>query len=297
MDIYKHHSYAGCIGEGFSFLAKQLFLVTRVMMPYFLVLSLFLVIGTALNTKINVAVLANQELEGMDVALSIASMILVGLTYFLANGRMFLLFRRLAGVEQSSREGENTRKAWVVSLQRSVQLAVRSLPYTVWLFLAFVGFSDLLDYYISFVASLSKGYAIATVIATLLIIIAAVVFLTPLVYTYYCRMMDCDKAGGFKLAYRKGFSNKGKIFTVTLLSLFVVAVASVILLLPGIVSINAYFSSVEGQVNFGDTVLIPASGYVAMIVCSTVSLSFTCLLSMIMHTALLYLHGDIFTKQ
>lgn len=300
--LYKYHSYAACIGEGYKFLAKHLWLCVKVMMPWYVVTSLFTILSLAITVKINVAVMAEMPCEMYELGIDIAFFVMAWLTYMLGTGRMFLMFRRLAGREQlqddavmAAEEGTQTKKesAWKLTQRRTVQLAWKGAPYLACLMALNVAYAFLSDYYLQLLESVELSYKVLIVIVTLFVFLAALVSVVPLFYCYYCRMMQYNENIPFVVAYKKGFSHKGKIFGVLMLSAFLLLLQSVLLLLPGFVSTQAYFGSIEGTVNFGDEILIPVSGYVFMLIASTVALSFAHLLAMSFHATMLYLYGDV----
>ena len=91
------------------------------------------------------------------------------------------------------------------------------------------------------------------------------------------------------------FRHLGKVVGTTLLSLFVWVVISAVVYLPYVVLIYAYFSSVEGRINFGDMALIPTSGYVIMIVVCTVCYTIINTLSVGFYASLMFLYGSVKT--
>lgn len=316
ISLYSNHSYAACIGEGFRFLAKHLLLVSKVMLPYYTVYSLLMVLSSAANIRVNVGTIAGDEITPQMVITAILLFVVAYVAHLIATGRLFLMLRRLTGAEISTPEEmakevtATKTAAWKTTIRRTLQLAYRSLPYSIWgLPVAYFG-SAAAEAAMKRIMGLSQTYMIATLIAIAVFFIVAVVFAIPFIYTYYCRMMQPSyidttteegrrqkEAFGLKAAYRKAFRHKGKILGVTMLAMFLFAVASMVLLLPGFVSTEAYLSSVEGRVNFGDSVLIPTYGYVFMVVVSTVSYTLANILSVSVVASLMYLHGDIYSKE
>lgn len=274
-------------------------MITKVMAPYYTVTALFMALSMAINTKLNVAMLAKFDVDESEVTFSIVVFLLAWATYVIANARMFLLFRRLTGIEEAT---STIKRVW--------QLALTSLPYLT-LVLVYTAISLAMDIVVEDprIQQFMAEHPITVAIIAVVMMVLLAIFLTPIIYTYYCRMMrplrfDNTEEGKkhklaftFRKAYAKGLRHVAKILGVTALMAFIIFVMSVIPLLPGILSTEAYFSQVEGQVNFGDTNTIPTSAYVMMIIVSTVSLSIMHILAVAFHATLLYLHGDIYSKE
>ncbi len=316
-DIYSEHSYAACISEGFKFLAKHLALICKVMLPYIAVQSLFRVLSYAINTKINtesaVALLTGKpiELTAFDITLPIMLILCILACSVISSARLVLLYRRIFGIE-SSEDDANSNKAkaaaWKLTINRTLQLAWPVFPYmilpTLLSMLGLIQFGELGLW----VASLSTSWQVFLAIITLGLVIALIIFLAPLVHCYFCAVMrptdiPDDTEGkalfqeySFRNAYKAGLRSSGKIIGVTLLGVFIISIASIVPFLPGIISLKAYLSGVEGNLVFGDTTIIPASGYFFMIFFSTIAFAFVELLSITVITATLYLHGDIFSR-
>lgn len=201
-DLYTYRSYARCVSEGYKFLAKNLWMVCKVMMPYFFMFSLLCVLSNAVNTHTNVAYLAGLQIFLEEVIVAVVLVLLCIVAYVVAMMRLYSMFKRVCGIQ-----GKRTIK-W----------------------------------------------------------------------------------GGVAKAIFRHF---GKVMGTTLLSLFVLLVLSAVVYLPYVVSIYAYFSSVEGQVNFGDTALIPTSGYVMMIAVCTLCYTIINILSVGFYASLMFLYGSI----
>lgn len=201
-DLYTYRSYAGCVSEGYRFLAGNLWMVCKVMVPYFLVLSLLCVLSNAVNTHANVAILAGEEIDVTEVIAAVVLAVLCLTAYVVAMVRLYRMFKGVCGIK-----GKRTIR-W--------------------------------------------GGVMKTI-----------------------------------------FLHLGKVVGTTLLSLFVCFVLSMVVYLPYVVSTYAYFSSVEGKVNFGDTALIPISGYVMMVVACTVCYTIINILSVGFYASLMFLYGSV----
>lgn len=309
MELFKEHSFSRCIGEGFNFLAKHLFLVSKVMLPYYTISSLVLVMYMAMHTKLSVQQQVYGEVQLDDYLWAVALFILLAIISLFANGRLILLFRRMCGIDQSP-EGLTKMQLLRHTICKTSWLAWRSVPYLAFYYvLAFPGL-PVIQTIAGLFASLSKGYAILVGTIAVMVILACIVADAPLLYSYFCRMMrpyhiDTTTPEGrllaesysLKASYQKGSRRKGKILGVALMATFIVTLASTVLLLPGIISIEAYFSSVEGNVNFHDNVTIPTGGYVLMILVGTMALALSNIISIIAQVALLCLFGDIYSAE
>lgn len=310
ISLFARHSFASCVSKGYSFLVKQLPLVSRVMLPYYTVASLFATLFLAYNTKVNVMVTVNGSASLEDVLVTMALYTLAWVASLLALGRLFLMFRRLSAMEMAQNKdlsNDNAKREKSKTFRRTVQLAVRSLPYTVWPFLIGMPGFPIIDPFTKYCSGLTVGYQALVAVGCLLAFIVMAVFCTPLIYTFYCRMMkprgvvaendDTVRRLSFKNAYKKTFRCKWKIFSLTLWSGFLCLIACAILLLPGLVATEAYLSSVEDSVNYGMENLIPVRGYVLMVFIGTLALTFCSMIGVAFYSTQMYLFGDIYTKE
>ena len=114
-------------------------------------------------------------------------------------------------------------------------------------------------------------------------------------------MAEKDEKGqstfSLKQATKVGLKHCGKIFGTTVLSLFMTIILCIIIAMPMIIVQEAYFSAVEGRVNFGDTALIPTSGYAIMAITVAVSYFLMFFVGIINQTAWLYLYGDLASEK
>ena len=201
-DLYKDRSYARCVSEGYAFLAKNVWMVCRVIGPYFLVFSLVFVLSNAVNTHANVSMLAGKEIFLEEVIVAIVLTVLAVVAYIAALVRLYRMYKRLCGME-------GKKKIHIYKVCKAV------------------------------------------------------------------------------------FRHFGKVIGTTLLALFILAAVSAVVYLPYVTSMYAYFSSVEAQVNFGDTATIPTSGYVMMVVACTLCYTIINIFSVGFYTSMLYLYGSI----
>ncbi len=201
-NLYTYRSYAKCISEGYAFLAKNVWMVTKVMAPYFLLFSLIFVLSNAVNTHANVEILAGKQIYLEEVVAAIILTLLTFVAYVVAIIRLYKMFKRLCGIK-------GKRKIHINKVCKAI------------------------------------------------------------------------------------FRHFGKVVGTTLLSLFILIVISMVVYLPYVISTYAYFSSIEGQVNFGDTAVIPTSGYVMMIVACTLCYTIINIMSVGFYASLLYLYGSI----
>lgn len=308
ISLFARHSFNECVCEGYAFLAKQLMLVVRVLMPYFTIMSLFAVVSAAYNIKLNVAVMAHEIVSLEEILLAMLLYTVSWLLGVIAVARMFLLFRRLTAVELPAPEDVSVTKTtmWKRSLGRTMHLAWRTLPYSVWVLILNMPGFPIVEPFFNFVSGLSMEYQMLVCCGVVLLGIVAAVFLAPFIYTFYCRMMkptvspndiETMRTFGFKEAYKKGFSHKGKILSLTVWNAFLYMIACAVILLPAIIATVAYLSSVESRVNFGDTALIPTTGYALMFVAGVIAVTFCALLQVAFSASLMYLFGDIYSKE
>ena len=201
-NLYTYRSYAKCISEGYTFLAKNVWMVTKVMAPYFLLFSLIFVLSNAVNTHANVEILAGKQIYLEEVVAAIILTLLAFVAYVVAIIRLYKMFKRLCGIK-------GKRKIHINKVCKAI------------------------------------------------------------------------------------FRHFSKVVGTTLLSLFILIVISMVVYLPYVISTYAYFSSIEGQVNFGDTAVIPTSGYVMMIVACTLCYTIINIMSVGFYASLLYLYGSV----
>lgn len=246
LEVYKERSYARCIKDSYDFLAKNLWLITKVMMPYYVLAAMLLTLMNTLFLYINVRTIANLEVEMSTLVLALATLPLLAVAIMLAQGRLFLMYRRLAGLTEHP-------ALWKVSLKGLVGCLLSPL------------------------------------------------FFTPVPYMFYAWVMkpQADNEGQFtlKATARKGFQYWGRMLGVVLFALFLFVVASLILCLPYVAAVYTYFASIEGQVNFGDSVDIPTSGYIGMMLLCVLAYSLIFLFSVFFQTAVLLKYGDIFQRK
>ncbi len=98
IELYRERSYARCIKDGFDFLTKNLWLVTKIMMPYFIVVALLLTVMNADFLYVNVCSIANIEVENSALFLGLIIIPILLVAVMLTQGRLFLMYRRLSGL-------------------------------------------------------------------------------------------------------------------------------------------------------------------------------------------------------
>lgn len=310
ISLFARHSFASCVSKGYAFLAKQLPLISKVMLPYYTVAALCCTLYTLFNIRANVEVATNGFVELSKIFWAMGLWTVTWLTSVVAMARLFLLFRRLTAMEMAGNgdlmqaKKENNKR---YTLRRTMNLVVRSLPYTIWgLILNMPGF-PILDNFSNKISNLSLTYQGLAVGGLLIMLVVVAIFASPLVYTFYCRMMKPtglvadDKVMmeqfSFKTAYKKAFHSKCKILSLTIWSAFLCGIACAVLLLPGVVAIEAYLSNAEEVLNFGEHDLIPMSGYVLMAFIGTLAMTFCSMISVAYSATLMYLFGDIYSKE
>lgn len=202
MELYQQRSYAKCVSEGYGFLAKNVWTVSKTMTPYFIVFSLFFVLSNAVNTHANVSILANRPVTLEEVMIAIIVTVLWVAAYIICLVRLYRFFKKQCGIEG----------------KRKIRF----------------------------------GKVIKAI-----------------------------------------FRHFGKVLGTTLLSLFILVVLSLLAYLPYMVSMYAYFSSVEAQVNFGDTATIPSSGLALMFFAGTFCYTIINLISVGFYASLMFLYGSI----
>lgn len=305
--LFSSHSLSSCINEGCMFLVRQLPMVSKVLMPYFTVASFLSVLSIAYNIKLNVAV---QAYSGVTLNEVIQAMVLYTLSWLamvVAMSRMFLMFRRFVALEIPLPEDATATK-WMMfrrTMVRTVQLAWRSLPYTIWVLVINMPGFPIINTYMNYVDALSWEKRALIIGATFILAVLLAVVLAPMIYTFFCRMMKPNrevsgvpdmKQFDFLVAYRKGFRNVVKILSLAVWGSFLLFIACAVILMPGIVATEAYLSSVEGSVTYGDTALIPAYGYTLMYIIGTIAVTLCGIFGVAYAISLLHLFGDIYSK-
>ena len=121
---------------------------------------------------------------------------------------------------------------------------------------------------------------------------------TPFFFPIYSWIMkDKGEKISFKQTIKKGWNHWGKILGVVLMSGLILCVVNLLLMMPYTVATSAYLSSIEGKINFGDEALIPNSGYATMLTVCTLCYAIMMLISVAHQTTLLYLFGDLKTRE
>ena len=100
LEVYKERSYARCIKDSYDFLAKNLWLVTKIMMPYYVLVALLLTLMNSVFLYVNVRAVANMEVETSALILAVSVLPLLLLAIMFAQGRLFMMYRRLAGLSE-----------------------------------------------------------------------------------------------------------------------------------------------------------------------------------------------------
>ena len=100
LEVYKERSYARCIKDSYDFLAKNLWLVTKIMMPYYVLVALLLTLMNSVFLYVNVRAVANMEVETSALILAVSVLPLLVLAVMFAQGRLFMMYRRLAGLSE-----------------------------------------------------------------------------------------------------------------------------------------------------------------------------------------------------
>lgn len=242
MELYRERSYARCIADGWRFIGDNLWKVTRIMAPWYLVCALIYAVLNACSMYINVAEQANTMVEPKYAYTLFISLALLIIFTICAQGRLYLMFCRFSG--------NNDKPKTAI-----VELGLKSLVF-VWL------------------------------------------LWTPFFFPVYSWIMkEKGEKISFKQTLKKGWNHWGKIFGVVMLSGLIICVVNIILMVPYTFATSAYLSSIEGKINFGDTALIPQSGYVTMLIVCTICYAVMMLISTTYHATLLYLYGDLKTRE
>lgn len=123
IDLYKKRSYVRCLKDGFEFLCSNLWLVTKVMMPYFLVVAALLTMLNASQVYINVCMQAAMEVDMSAVWMVFTLFPLLLIAMMLTQGRLFLLYRRMAGMEKNP-------PLWMMALKSLLGIVLSPLFFT-----------------------------------------------------------------------------------------------------------------------------------------------------------------------
>ena len=212
------------------------------MAPWYLVCALIYAVLNACSIYLNVADQAHTDVELKYVYAWMVSLALSLIFAVCAQGRLYLMFRRLSGSNEKS-------------MMAIVKLGLKSMLFF-WL------------------------------------------LWTPFFFPIYSWIMkEKGEKISFKQTLKKGWNHWGKIFGVVAMSCLIVSVVNIILMVPYTFATSAYLSSVEGKINFGDTALIPDSGYVTMLVVCTICYAVMLLIMTAHHATMLYLYGDLKTRE
>lgn len=100
LEVYKERSYARCIKDSYDFLAKNLWLITKIMMPYYVLVAVLLTLMNTVFLYVNVRTIANLEVETSALILAAVVLPLLAVAIMLAQGRLFMMYRRMAGLTE-----------------------------------------------------------------------------------------------------------------------------------------------------------------------------------------------------
>ena len=135
------------------------------------------------------------------------------------------------------------------------------------------------------------------IIAVILTVLCVVAYITCLTKLYNFFKKECGIKGKHKIRWGKAikatFRHLGKVIGTTLLSLFILVVLSLVVYIPYVVSMYAYFTSVEAQVNYGDMADIPTSGIALMIASCTICYTIINIVSVGFYASLMFLYGSV----
>lgn len=100
LEVYKERSYARCIKDSYDFLAKNLWLITKIMMPYYVLVAVLLTLMNTVFLYVNVRTIANMEVEMSALIFAVAVLPLLAVAIMLAQGRLFMMYRRTSGLTE-----------------------------------------------------------------------------------------------------------------------------------------------------------------------------------------------------
>lgn len=307
--IYQTSSFAKCLRRGFAYVFKNPWLITRVMGPWALALSIVMVLYYSLLLSSGKNIIEKGMMADTNWSMIGFVYLLVCIMGLLCISRLFIFFRRnQLRIEREEaikmrNEGEEVEKKAVKKLtlkDRVMEIlrhALYALPYVIWSFI----FTGVMMFgsvgIMEWVMSIQSHTTLAFIgIAFIVALCCACVFALPLCYTFYSTMMN-NGEGSFLENYRIGFKYKRKTFGIYLMSGFLVMLFCIIPSIPLCVPYLAFSASIKAELLYNDPVAIPTSGYVLMVIVSVVAATVCNLMSIASYTSLLYLYGSIKTEQ
>ena len=139
----------------------------------------------------------------------------------------------------------------------------------------------------------SNTEVILSVIAMVLAVVAYI-FCIRRLFMMFRRMSD--EPYSFKGQGKRLVRHIGKFAGTMLLGTFIWVVLSIIAVLPMAIGQYAYFASVEGRYNFGDSALITDTGYAVIAIACVVCYYVIQMISVGNWATLMFLLGDIKSK-
>ena len=297
IELYKERSYAACIKEGFEFFQKNLKAFVKVMLPYCIIVALL----NAASSILSCAMLLQTVPPMLSALLYFLVVLLIFAAAVFTFSRLFLLYRRVAGIESAEQEdGMKKMKQWKFDLLRTCQLAKRSLPFILCMTIAIVLLCSIIGvagiYAYQAIPGRTAVTAAIAVFIGVVLILAASLMLMPLTYSFYHYMMQKEKPAlkTIKQTYRAGRKHLWKIVGVSALAMFILLVLILILQLPELILSQALQHSLTDSVNMGDNVSVPFGGFCLLALASAVMMTFAQLAYLPYYNVLLFLYGDIY---
>ena len=281
IELYKERSYAACIKEGFEFFQKNLKAFVKVMLPYCIIVALL----NAASSILSCAMLLQAVPPMLSALLYFLVVLLIFAAAIFTFSRLFLLYRRVAGIESAEQEdGMKKMKQWKFDLLRTCQLAKRSLPFILCMTIAIVLLCSIIGvagiYAYQAIPGRTAVTAAIAVFIGVVLILAASLMLMPLTYSFYHYMMQKEKPAlkTIKQTYRAGRKHLWKIVGVSALAMLS----------------QALQHSLTDSVNMGDNVSVPFGGFCLLALASAVMMTFAQLAYLPYNNVLLFLYGDIY---
>lgn len=307
--IYSIRSFSGCLRKGFGYIFNNPWLITRVMGPWAIAVAIFSVLYLAYILKGENALLTQGVTDTSSIWVSTLLYIAACIATHFFIARLFVFFQRNQARierEEATRKLNEGEEATIIKAKRlTIKEQLKSLfhmilcmlPYTVWsLIFAYIFTNFSMMMMIDSLRLKSITMLAILGIVTLLVIIAACIFLPPLFYTFYATMMNKDEKG-FKKNYSIAFKYKGKILGLFLMSLFIATLISIIPCLPISIAQMAYSKNIVARLLYDEPAIIPTSGYALMLIACTLCYAIYILFTTTVFSTMLYQFGTIHTEQ
>ena len=252
--VVKTRSAAACIREGFGIIANHPAAMLSGTWPWIVLISLAILLYLAgCVSLVNHIMAGGQPGPWMLAKVALGLLLVVACSYFL-EARVMLIMRHLRD------NGTMVRIGPFRQLKPTLQIALNMLPFVVVLLVLSALLGTLWGLVLHWASSQQSFTLMVTIaVAAMAAALLAVVFLLPLIQTFYAYSMD---GGNFfktlRSTYSKGLRHVGKLLAVNLLSVILVELLMLVVSLPLVVLAVASLLSGMGVWVMGDASGMPS---------------------------------------